>query len=86
MLYLICLTRLDTQGSLTEELGNLNVESTSSCNSTVPTSDENKHDEVFTPKDLVEDHYSAEKCSSPEENETVLKDDHQNRLFTAKTI
>jgi len=70
--------------SLTEELGNLNVESTSSCNSTVPTSDENKHDEVFTPKDLVEDHYSAEKCSSPEENETVLKDDHQNRDSTVE--
>ena len=50
------------------------------------TSDENKHDEVFTAKDLVEDHYSAEKRSIPEENNTVLKDDHQNRSFTAKII
>jgi len=65
--------------SLTGSLINSNVVSTSSSNSTILTNNENKHDEVFTTKDLVEDHYAAEKCLSLRQNKINLKDDDQHQ-------
>ena len=67
---------------MTGSLINSNVVSTSSSNSTILTNNENKHDEVFTTKDLVEDHYAAEKCLSLRQNKINLKDDDQHRMFT----